>query len=164
VKKLIVLALIAAMIAIVSVNLVKAEDCNKPDPNAPKDPNISKETISILLTAEPNVVEPNAPAQKDGVITIRGKLVVTKDEKGVITSVKLERKKTGTTHNIVLDAKGNELAKLLAGKTVEVTGKETTKGDEKWLTVEKFAEKQRPVPGDPNKPHRPGGPGQKGGK
>jgi hypothetical protein len=142
-KKLVVLTLVAALVAFVAVSFAKAAEPN--DVNKPAN-------------------DPNAPAQKDGVITIRGKLVVTKDEKDVITSVKVERKKTGTTHNIVLDAKGKELAETLAGKTVEVTGKETTKGDEKWLTVEKFAEKQRSGPGDPNKPHKPSGPGQQSGK
>jgi hypothetical protein len=140
-KKLVVLTLVAALVAFVAVSFAKAaepNDVNKPANN------------------------PTAPAQKDGVITIRGKLVVTKDEKGVITSVKIERKKTGTTHNVVLDAKGKELAETLAGKTVEVTGKETTKGEEKWITVEKFAEKQKS--GDPNKPHKPSGPGQQSGK
>jgi hypothetical protein len=137
-KKLVLLTLVAALAAFVAVSFAKAAEPN--DVNKP-------------------AKGPNAPAKKDGMITIRGKLVVTKDEKGVITSAKIERKKTGTTHNVVLDAKGKELAETLAGKTVEVTGKETTKGEEKWITVEKFAEKQKS--GDPNKPRVPGGPGRK---
>ena len=61
-KKLIVLALIAMMIAIVSVNFAKAAEPNTPEPNAP-DPNAPKAEISIAMAAEPNTPEPNAPAE-----------------------------------------------------------------------------------------------------
>ena len=59
-KKLIVFALIAAVIAVVSINFAKAEDCNIPDPNAPKDPNAPQVNSYVLLAEEPNIVEPNA--------------------------------------------------------------------------------------------------------
>jgi uncharacterized membrane protein len=107
--------------------------------------------MSIRLAAEPN-----APAAKDGAVTVRGRLIVVKDANG-ITSVKVESKRTGTVVNIVLDAKGKELAEKMAGKPVEVTGVETTKNNEKWLTVEKYVEIQRPGPGGPGGPKGPGG-------
>jgi hypothetical protein len=179
-KKLVVLILVVTLVAFVTVSFAKVAEPNKPDANKPvKDPNAPKANISINLVKgvcpntpdankpakDPNApkanivlrlsVEPNAPAQKEGAISIRGRLVVTKDANGVITSVKVESRKTGTT-NIVLDAKGKELAEKMAGKPVEVTGVESTKGSEKWLTVEKYAEMQRPGPGGP------GGPGGKG--
>jgi len=61
VKKLIVLALIAAMIAIVSVSFAKKAEPNTPEPNAPVDPNAPKSSMSFTLAAEPNAPEPNAP-------------------------------------------------------------------------------------------------------
>ena len=178
-KKLVVLTLVAVLVAFVAVSFTQAAEPNKPDANKPvKDPNAPKANISMNLTKgvcpnmpdankpakEPNApkanivlrlsVEPNAPAQKEGAITIRGRLIVTKDANGVITSVKVESRKTGTTINIVLDAKGKELAEKMVGKPVEVTGVESTKGSEKWLTVEKFSELQkRPrAPRGPNTP------------
>ena len=185
-KKLIMLALIASMIAIVFVNytmaagyFIKAAEPNKPDANAPKDPNAPKKTSIFTLAAEPNkpdanapkdpnapkktsiftlAAEPNAaPAPKEGAVTVRGRLIVVKDANGVITSVKVESRGPGGTHNIVLDAKGKELAAKMEGKRVEVTGVESTKNNEKWLTVEKYAEMQRPVPGGPGAPGGPGG-------
>jgi hypothetical protein len=110
--------------------------------------------VNISMAAEPNAprFDPNM---------FRGRIVVAKDANGVITSVKLENRRRGT-FNIVLDEKGKELGEKMADKFVEITGKETTKGDEKWLTVEKYSEIERPQgqhgQGEPNRPHRPGGP------
>jgi hypothetical protein len=61
-KKLIVLALIAAMIAIVSVNFAKAVEPNVPEPNTPE-PNAPKLSMSFTLAAEPNTPGPNTPAE-----------------------------------------------------------------------------------------------------
>jgi len=138
-----------APMSVASINFAddapKAKDPNAKDPNAPKAP------MSIRLAAEPN-----APAAKDGAVTVRGRLIVVKDANGII-SAKVESRRTETT-NIVLDAKGKELAEKMAGKPVEVTGVETTKGSEKWLTVEKYAEMQRPGPGGPKGPGAPKSP------
>jgi hypothetical protein len=161
----------------ISMNLTKGVCPNSPDANKPakKDPNAPKAN-SIRLSVEPaksdankpakepnapkaNIVlrlavEPNAPAKKAEAITVRGRLAVIKDDaNGVVKSVTVESHKTGTT-NIVLDAKGKELAEKLSGKSVEVTGMESTKGSEKWLTVEKFSELQK----RPSAPKSPKGP------
>jgi hypothetical protein len=151
----------------ISLNLTKGVCPNSPDANKPakKDPNAPKANISIRLTKgvcpnspdankpakEPNApkasivlrlaVEPNAPAKKTEAVTVRGRLIVIKDANGVITSVKVESKRPEPkVVNIVLDAKGKELAEKMAGRPVEVTGVESTKGSEKWLTVEKYGE------------------------
>jgi hypothetical protein len=105
-----------------------------------------------------------------------GRVIVTKDTKGVVTAVQFESRRRGT-YNIVLDAKGKELAEKMADKMVVITGTVAAKNNENWLTVEKYNELQRPPhhrhdPGDPNRPHdpnRPDGPpphghGDEGGK
>jgi hypothetical protein len=165
-KKLVVLTLVVVLVAFVAVSFAKVAEPNKPDANKPvKDPNAPKANISIRLTKgvcpnspdankpakEPNApkasivlrlaVEPNAPAKKTEAVTVRGRLIVIKDANGVITSVKVESKRPEPkVVNIVLDAKGKELAEKMAGRPVEVTGVESTKGSEKWLTVEKYGE------------------------
>ena len=115
----------------------------------------------FLFVGISSAAEPNAP-KFDPNTMFRGRIVVTKDANGVITAVKLENRRRGT-FNIVLDEKGKELGEKMADKFVEITGKETTKDNEKWLTVEKYSEMQRPPmgqhgPGEPNRPGRPHGP------
>jgi hypothetical protein len=132
-KKLIMLTLVAAMVEFLFVDTSRAAE-----PNAPKFPKFDPNTM------------------------FRGRIVVAKDANGVITSVKLENRRRGT-FNIVLDEKGKELGEKMADKFVEITGKETTKDNEKWLTVEKYSEIQPPPmgrhgPGEPNRPDRPRGP------
>lgn len=114
--------------------------------------------VGISRAAEPNA--PKLPKLDPNMF--RGKIVVVKDANGVITAVKLESRRRGT-FNIVLDAKGKELGEKMADKLVEITGKETTKNNEKWLTVEKYIEMQRPQmgqhgQGEPNRPGKPRGP------
>jgi len=119
--------------------------------------------VEFLFVGISGAAEPNAPKlPKFDPNTFRGIIIVAKDVNGVITSVKLENRRRGT-FNIVLDEKGKELGEKMADKFVEITGKETTKDNEKWLTVEKYSEMQRPPmgrhgPGEPNRPGRPGGP------
>jgi len=116
--------------------------------------------VQFLFVGVSKAAEPNAP--KSDPNTFRGIVVVTKDANGVITAVKLENRKHGT-RNIVLDEKGKELGEKMADKLVSITGKETTKDGEKWLTVETYTEMRRPQgqrgPQDPNHPRGPGGPG-----
>ena len=112
-KKLIVLILTAAIVEFLFVGVSKAQE-----PNAPKH-------------------EPNAPRFDPNMF--RGRVVVVKDANGIITAVKLENRRRGT-FNIVLDEKGKELGEKMVDKFVEITGTETTKNNEKWLTVEKYAE------------------------
>jgi hypothetical protein len=47
--------------------------------------------------------------------------------------------------NITLDAMGKELGQKMEDKTVEVTATETTKDNEKWPTVEKYTEVEKPA-------------------
>jgi len=129
--------LIALVLMVSMVAFVFVDVSRAADPNMPKRP----------------MFDPNA---------IRGMVVVEKDANGVITAVKVENRRRGTW-NVVLDAKGKELGETMANKLVTVIGKETTKDDQKWLTVGKYTEMKRPEgyggPGDPNRPRRPGGPG-----
>lgn len=110
--------------------------------------------VSVSKAADPNM--PQRPHFDPN--SFRGRIAVTKDADGVITSVKLENRKRGT-YNIVLDEKGKELGEKMADKFVSITGKETSKDGEKWLTVETYTEMQRPQgrrgPGDPNRPRGP---------
>jgi hypothetical protein len=115
--------------------------------------------VEFLFVGISRAEEPNAPKFDPNMF--RGKIVVVKDANGVITAVKLENKRRGT-FNIVLDEKGKELGEKMADKFVEITGKETTKDNEKWLTVEKYSEMQKPPMGrhgrgEPNRPGRPRG-------
>ncbi len=84
--------------------------------------------------------------------SIVGRVAVVKDANGVVTSVKLESRRNAGW-NIVLDAKGLELADL-ADKFVRVTGKKETKDDVQWLTVETIQEIKRARPTDPNQIRR----------
>jgi hypothetical protein len=116
--------------------------------------------VEFLFVGISRAEEPNAPKFDPNMF--RGRIVVAKDVNGVITAVKLENRRRGT-FNIVLDEKGKELGEKMADKFVEITGKETTKDNEKWLTVEKYSEMQKPPmgrhdPGEPNRPDRPRGP------
>jgi hypothetical protein len=105
-KKVIILTIAAAMLAFLSVSVVKAAE-----PNVPK-----SEPISVI-----------------------GTVTVAKDAAGKITAIHLSNIKKGT-FSIVLDKKGKELGRKMNGKMVKVTGMETIKGTEKWLTVEKYSE------------------------
>jgi len=100
--------------------------------------------------AEPNMpkFDPNA---------IRGRVVVTLNDSGTVTAVKIENRKQGGW-NVVLDAKGLELAQA-ANKMVSVEGTVATQDGEKWVTVESYTEMKRPQGrgghrhgGDPNGP------------
>ncbi len=116
--------------------------------------------VEFLFVGISRAEEPNAPKFDPNMF--RGRIVVVKDANGVITAVKLENRRRGT-FNIVLDEKGKELGEKMVDKFVEITGTETIKDNEKWLTVENYSEMQRPMggrrdPGEPNRPGRSGGP------
>jgi len=116
--------------------------------------------VEFLFVDISKAAEPNAPKFDPNTMFV-GRIVVTKDASGVITSVKLESIRRGI-FNIILDEKGKELGEKMADKFVEITGKETTKDNEKWLTVEKYSEMKKPPmgqrgQGEPNRPGRPRG-------
>jgi len=134
-KKAIIMSVVAAIV-LGFTGLAKAEEPNKPV--RPQRPHF----------------DPNS---------IVGKVEVTQDANGTVTSVKILSRRHGDM-NIVLDEKGKELA-ALADKFVRVTGKKETKDGQQWLTVETIQEIKRARPTDPNqirrRPERPGQGGQK---
>ncbi len=98
--------------------------------------------VTFLFASAAKAEDVNAP--KAITITVKGKISVTKDANEVITAVQLRSTIRGK-FNITLDAMGKELGEKMEGKTVEVTATETTKDGEKWLTVEKYAEVEKPA-------------------
>ena len=70
-------------------------------------------------------------------MNVRRQLV--KDKDGNITSVKIIAK-PDLAYYVVLDEKGKELGKTMAGKMVKVHGTVETKDNAKWLTVKEFKE------------------------
>jgi len=108
--------------------------------------------VSASQAADPNMpkFDPNA---------IMGRVLVVKDDGGTVTSIKVENRRRGSW-NVVLDAKGLELAQI-PNKMVKVEGTVATEGTEKWVTVESYTEMTRPQgkhdrgqrhPYDPNNP------------
>lgn len=97
--------------------------------------------VMFLSVSVTKAADPNAP--KTEPVTIKGRVIVTRDGND-ITAVHINVLLKGK-YNITLDAKGKELGEKMEGKMVEVTGIETTKDTEKWLTVEKYAEVQKPA-------------------
>ena len=98
--------------------------------------------VAFLSVSFAKAADANAPKAES--VTIKGKISVTKDANGVITAVKLHSMMKGMIM-ITLDAMGKELGEKMDGKTVEATGVETAKDNEKWLTVEKYTEVQKPA-------------------
>jgi hypothetical protein len=98
--------------------------------------------VTFLSVSVAKAADANAP--KVETMTVKGKISVTKDANGVVTAVKLHSMIKGMI-NITLDAIGQELGEKMDGKMVEATGIETAKDGEKWLTVEKYAEVQKPA-------------------
>ena len=98
---------------------------------------IAAAMVAFLSVSVAKAAEPNAPKSES--VSVIGTVTVTKDAAGKVSAVHLSNVKKGT-FSIVLDKKGKELGKKMVGKVVKVTGTETIKGTEKWLTVEKYAE------------------------
>jgi hypothetical protein len=95
---------------------------------------------------------------------VRGMVQVTLNDSGTVTAVKIENRRN--SWNVVLDAKGLELAKS-ANKMVAVEGTVAEQNGEKWVTVTSYKEMKRreggrrghrggdpngPPPCDPNGP------------
>jgi hypothetical protein len=134
--------------------------------------------VEFVFVGISNAQDPNHHHKFDPNMFV-GRVSVTKDTKGAVTAAQFESRRRGT-YNIVLDAKGKELAEKMADKMVVITGTVTTKDDVKWLTVEKYTEFKRgergwhghgdpngPPDGDPNRPHHgppPHGHGDEGDK
>lgn len=89
--------------------------------------------ISICFAAdETQAVEQPEP----DVVKVQGVVNVTTDANDVITKVVLVAEKED--YNVVLDAKGLELGKMMEGKKVEAQGVVELKGSELWLTVQSY--------------------------
>jgi hypothetical protein len=97
--------------------------------------------VAFLSVSVTKAADPNVP--KTEPVTVKGRVGVVKDSAGVITAVHLNVMLKGK-FNITLDEKGKKLGEKMEGKMVEVTGIETTKDGEKWLTVEKYVEAPKP--------------------
>ncbi len=92
--------------------------------------------------------------QKDKQMVVKGTVSVLKDKDGKVTEVKLEDEKN-LVYRITLNAKGKELGKKMAGKTVKVIGTSEVKDNVKWLTVKKYEAvvvKPESKPKQPKKP------------
>jgi hypothetical protein len=93
------------------------------------------------------------------VVTLKGTVAVTRDAKGIVTSVKLDKvtylqcvlkdangiDKTvevtvdkKMTYQVVLDAAGKKLGKKMNGKEAKVIGVVSTEGEQKWIRVHSF--------------------------
>jgi hypothetical protein len=106
--------------------------------------------------------EPNRPQRPHfDPNAVRGIVQVTLNDSGTVTAIKIENRRT--SWNVVLDAKGLELANA-ANKMVFVEGTVAEKDGEKWVTVTSYKEmkrreggRERHRRGDANEPP-PGGP------
>jgi hypothetical protein len=90
----------------------------------------------LFAVSAPAATDANKPA-KGKQITVVGKVHETKDKSGKLERVKVVTEKD-KHYWVVLDAKGLDLGKTMAGKEVEVTGTVHVKNDIHWLTVEKY--------------------------
>jgi hypothetical protein len=73
---------------------------------------------------------------KPSVVKVQGVVSVTTDANDVITKVVLVTE--DEDYNVVLDAKGLELGKMMEGEKVEVQGVVEDKSGELWLTVQSY--------------------------
>src|SRR5512140_1121063 len=73
-------------------------------------------------------------------VTVKGKVEVKKDAAGTVTAVMINGMMKN--YNVVMDAKGMELAKM-EGQHVEATGTVMKKDKEHWLTVASYQEKMK---------------------
>ncbi|HLX63338.1 MAG TPA: hypothetical protein VKX17_18855 [Planctomycetota bacterium] len=74
-------------------------------------------------------------------VTVMGKVSVEKDG-DTFKSVKLTTTE-GVVYQLTLDDKGNEVGKMYEGISVQVSGTESTKDKDKWLTVTLIGEKKK---------------------
>lgn len=91
----------------------------------------------LAMCAQAIDADPNMAQQ----VTVKGKVVVVKDPSGLITSVKIIAQ--NATYFVILDENGNFLGTRMAGKDVVVVGMLRIKNNERWLTVERFAEQEK---------------------
>jgi hypothetical protein len=97
-------------------------------------------TVLFLFTANTLAADPNTPVVPK---VIKGVVGVTKDKEGTITSVTITHR--ALKYFVTLDEKGKEMGMKMDGKTVEARGIITVKDEQKWLTVEKYVQYQKPA-------------------
>jgi hypothetical protein len=85
--------------------------------------------------------KPAAAAAKEE--TLKGKVMVVKDKEGKVTEVMLHV--GDVKYMVTLNEEGKKL-EALDGKEVKATGKVHSKGEVKWITVEKFEEVKAAAP------------------
>jgi uncharacterized membrane protein len=95
--------------------------------------------VAFVYVGAAKAKEANEPEAK--MVTVKGKVMVTKDAEGKVMAVMLHHMMNKI--NTTLDSKGMELGEKMEGKMVEVTGMEMTKDGQKWLTVEKYSEVEK---------------------
>ncbi len=95
---------------------------------------------ATVLMASVVLADANAPAKPKPLVKIEGAVSVVKDA-NAIKEVKVTTKDKGV-FNVVLNEKGKELGKRMAGKEAIVHGTVTEKNGEKWIDVHAF----NPVP------------------
>jgi hypothetical protein len=93
--------------------------------------------IGFLFAVSASAASDANKPTKGKQVTIVGKVQDHKDKSGKLERVKVVTEKD-KHYWVVLDAKGEELGKTMAGKEVEVTGTVHMKNDIHWLTVEKY--------------------------
>jgi len=94
---------------------------------------------TALLSAVCFAAEQTPGAEPPKLVKVQGVVGVTEDASGVITKVTLTTKDE-VVYNVVLDAKGLELGKGMAGKEVEVEGtvSKAVKGIQDWIKVQSY--------------------------
>lgn len=109
--------------------------------------------LAIVLIAETallNVVcfavEQTPETEQPNLVKVQGIVNVTKDANDVITKVTLTTKDK-VVYNVVLNLKGLDLGKGMAGKEVEVEGIVSKEGIQNWIKVQsyKLVEKAPPT-------------------
>jgi hypothetical protein len=93
---------------------------------------------ATVLMASVVLADANAPPKPEPKppVKIEGMVSVIKDA-NEIKEIKVTTKDKGV-FNVVLNEKGKELGKMMAGKEVVVHGTVTEKNGEKWIDVHRF--------------------------
>jgi hypothetical protein len=91
--------------------------------------------VPVFAADKPATGKPSVAAAKEE--TLKGKVMVVKDKDGKVTEVMIHVGEV--KYMVTLNEEGKKL-EALDGKEVKATGKVHSKGEVKWITVEKFEE------------------------
>ena len=95
--------------------------------------------VSNAMAADVNQPKGTPKEKSKDNAPITGSVTVVKGNDGNITEIKVTAHKE-LIYRVVLDEKGIELGKTMAGKTARIEGTIEKKGDVQWLTVKTFSE------------------------